>query len=112
MDWITRDYCKTNGTSLLKFRRKIEHKTGENVTNIEKLNKALKDKADDILKTKCKRRVIYEGKKEKEEAPSITEEIRMGIKERNRYNRLRRNATTKEEKVRHGNHYQEEKVKE
>lgn len=110
--WISREYYKTDETSLTKFRGKVEeHLTGGNITSIEKLNIMLKDTADDTLKTKYRRKLISEGRKVKEEAPWITEEIRKGIKERKRYNKLRRNATTQEEKERYGNHYHEEKIR-
>ena len=110
--WLTREYYKTDEDTLSKFKKNVEeHLEGKIITNIEELNKILRDKAEETLRVKYKRKLIQVGEKEKEEAPWVTEEIRKGISNRKLYNRLRRNARTEEDKHRYENQYQEEKTK-
>ncbi|MEL6646065.1 MAG: endonuclease/exonuclease/phosphatase family protein, partial [Pseudomonadota bacterium] len=105
--WKEITYIKDDADSIIKYINEIENKITDQINNIEKFNKILKEASDKHLKKTYKRRI---NKENKIEQPWITEEIRQGIKKRKEWNRKQRN-TVGEERERFFEQYLEQKFK-
>ena len=103
------EYYKFDEESLCKYVTELEKATLlDKPNNISSFNKLIKEAADKTLKAKYRRR---KNKEETEvEPPWINEDIRKGIKLRQKFNRQKRNASTEEEKARAEEQYQQQKT--
>ena len=98
--WVENEYYKTDEASLSTFVNGVEEKlksTSPLCNKITQFNQILTESADSTLKA------TYRRKKQNKkgghiEPPWMNNDIRNGIKERKRFNRLKRNAINEEEK--------------
>ena len=106
--WEITDYITTKKEVLEKFIVKMEESlTSKRVERMEELDKMVEEEMQRSLKRSYKKKVLEE--EQIEEKPWINDEIREKIKERKKWNRLKRNENNPEERQRLETLYEEKK---